>query len=128
MPLAPPWTLTDAEWLDHIWRDMSRRRQHSLTSHLETLLMHLLKWQYQPTAHQTGHSWADSIRAARAEARELLARHPSLRRQLPTALERAYPRARREAQRETHLPLVTFPGMCPWTAEQALDEDFWPER
>ena len=24
MPLAPPWTLTDREWLDHIWIDMSR--------------------------------------------------------------------------------------------------------
>ncbi len=43
MPLAPPWTLTEHEWLDHIWIDMSRRRQHSLISHLETLLVHLLK-------------------------------------------------------------------------------------
>ena len=127
MPLAPPWTLTDHEWLDHIWIDMSRRRQHSLTSHLQTLLMHLLKWQYQPVGRQWGHSWADTIREARAAARALLARHASLRPQLPTALARAYPRACRETQRETGLPRATFPQACPWAAEQILDDDFWPE-
>ena len=127
MPLVPPWTLTDHEWLDHIWIDMSRRRQHSLTSHLQTLLMHLLQWQYQPPGRQWGHSWADTIRQARAEAQALLARHPSLRPQLPTALVRVYPRACRETQRETGLPLATFPQSCPWTAEQLLDADFWPE-
>ena len=62
MLLAPPWTLTDREWLAHIWIDMSRRRQHSLISHLETLLMHLLQWQYQPVGRQWGHSWVDTIR------------------------------------------------------------------
>ena len=37
MALAPPWTLTTDEWLDHIYLDMSRRREHALTSHLTTL-------------------------------------------------------------------------------------------
>ena len=109
MPLTPPWTLTDDEWLDHIWIDMSRRWQHSLTSHLQTLLMHLLQWQYQSAGRQWGHSWVDTIRETRAEARRLLTRHPSLRSQLPTALARAYPRACRETQRDTGLPLTTFP-------------------
>jgi hypothetical protein len=48
MPLSPPWTLTDEAWLDHIYIDMSRRREHALISHLETLLLHLLKWRYHP--------------------------------------------------------------------------------
>ena len=65
MPLSPPWTLTTEEWLDHIYSDMSRRREHALTSHLTTLLLHLLKWTYQPQVQSWGHSWADSIRAAR---------------------------------------------------------------
>ena len=25
------------------------------------------------------------------------------------------------------LPLATFPEACPWSTEQVLDEDFWPE-
>jgi hypothetical protein len=126
MPLAPPWTLTADEWLEHIWTDMSRRRLHSLTSHLLRALQHLLKWQYQPAGRQTGHSWADSIRAARKEARALLARYPSLRPQDTAALARAYPRARRAAQQETGLPLATFPAHCPWTVTQILDDTFWP--
>ena len=127
MPLAPPWTLTADEWLEHIWTDMRRRRRHSLTSHLLRALQHLLTWQYQPAGRQMGHSWADSIRVARKEARTLLARYPSLRPQLGTVLARAYPLARREAQQDTGLPLATFPEHCPWTVEQVLDEAFWPE-
>ena len=126
MPLAPPWTLTTEEWLDHIYIDMRRRRDHALTSHLETLLRHLLKWAYQPQGQSWGHSWVDSIRAARTDAQALLARYPHLCTRQETAYARAYPRARRQAARETGLPLATFPEACPWTPEQILDEDFWP--
>jgi Domain of unknown function DUF29 len=128
MPLAPPWTLTTEEWLDHIYIDMSRRREHALTSHLETLLRHLLKWAYQPQGQSWGHSWVDSIRAARTDAQALLARYPHLRTRQETAYARAYPRARRQAARETGLPLAIFPQVCPWTAAQVLNTDFWPEE
>ena len=43
------------------------RDRRALASHLENLLVHLLKWRYQPAGRQTGHSWADSIRAARTQ-------------------------------------------------------------
>jgi len=46
---------------------MSRSDHRALESHLRVLLVHLLKWRYQPAGHQTGHSWADSIREARAQ-------------------------------------------------------------
>jgi|RhiMetdeSRZDD1v2_1073273.scaffolds.fasta_scaffold117561_4 Domain of unknown function DUF29 len=127
MPLAPPWTLTTEEWLDHIYIDMSRRREHALTSHLATLLQHLLKWAYQPQGQSWGHSWVDSIRAARTDAQALLARYPHLRTRQEAAYARAYPRACRQAARETGLPLATFPEACPWTPEQVLDEAFWPQ-
>jgi hypothetical protein len=126
MPLAPPWTLTTDEWLDHIYRDMSRRREHALTSHLVILLLHLLKWAYQPQGQAWGHSWADSIRAARTEAQALLDRYPHVRTRQESAYARAYPRARRQAARETGLPLSTFPEACPWTLEQVLDVAFRP--
>jgi len=87
----------------------------------------LLKWAYQPQGHSWGHSWVDSIRAARTDAQALLARYPHLRPRQETAYARAYPRARRQAARETGLPLATFPEACPWTPEQILAEDFWPE-
>jgi Domain of unknown function DUF29 len=126
MPLSPPWTLTDEAWLDHIYIDMSRRREHALVSHLETLLLHLLKWRYQPQGQSWGHSWVDSIRDARTDAQALFARYPHLHTRQETAYARAYPRARRQAARETGLPLALFPQACPWTPEQVLDADFWP--
>lgn len=42
-------------------------------------------------------------------------------------LAESYARARRTAARQTGLPLETFPQACPWTVEQILDEDFFPE-
>ena len=127
MPLSPPWTLTAEAWLDHIYIDMSRRREHALISHLEILLLHLLKWRYQPQGQSWGHSWVDSIRAARADVQVLFACYPYLHTKQETAYARAYPRARRQAARETGLPLALFPQTCPWTPEQVLDADFWPD-
>jgi len=37
-----------------------------------------------------------------------------------------YRRARREAAKETGLPLATFPDECPFTLEQ-ITGDYWPD-
>jgi len=42
-------------------------------------------------------------------------------------LAASYARARRDAARQPGLPLSSFPEVCPWTPEQVLDADFWPE-
>jgi hypothetical protein len=42
-------------------------------------------------------------------------------------LGEAYRHARADAPDATRLPPATFPEACPWTVEQVLDEDFWPE-
>jgi hypothetical protein len=39
----------------------------------------------------------------------------------------AYASVRRQTAAETGLSLETFPAACPWTAEQVLDDDFWPQ-
>ena len=46
---------------------------------------------------------------------------------LDTLLASAYPRARRQAAKDTGLPLARFPETCPWSVEQLLDQDFWPD-
>jgi Domain of unknown function DUF29 len=43
----------------------SERR--ALGSHLILLVLHLLKWCYQPDGCLTSHSWSDSIRHARIQ-------------------------------------------------------------
>jgi hypothetical protein len=104
------------------------RDRRALASHLENLLVHLLKWRYQPEGRQTGHSWADSIREARTQLaaglRDAYADSP----QFHDGAVRRYRAARREASRQTGLPLVTFPATCPWTVDKVLADDFWPEE
>lgn len=104
---------------------VSERR--ALGSHLIILVLHLLKWRYQPAERLTSHSWADSIRHARLQIDLLLDTSPSLRPGLPGMLTRYYPKARRVAADETHLALATFPEGCPWTLDDILAYDFFPE-
>jgi len=99
----------------------------TLGSHLANLVMHLLKWHYQPSRRRTGRSWRSSIINARNEIEQVLETSPSLRREAVPLLARRYPGARRLASAETGLPLQTFAAECPWTVEQVLDHDFFPE-
>jgi hypothetical protein len=55
---------------------MGRSEKRALKSRLAVLLMHLLKWQYQPTFR--GVSWTITIRNQRWEIAELLEDNPSL--------------------------------------------------
>jgi hypothetical protein len=106
---------------------LGARDHRELRRRLQRLVTHLLKWQYQPSRRQTGHSWRSTIRTQRQEIADLLVQSPSLRRTVPEALIARYAMAREHASAQTHLPLETFPETCPWTAEQVLDDHFWPE-
>jgi hypothetical protein len=100
---------------------MGRTEKRELISRLTVLLLHLLKWRSQPT--HRGASWRLSV----ANARDDLTDNPSLRVQLADATASAYRRAHRQAAAETGHPESTFPDSCPWTFEQMMDAEFWPE-
>jgi hypothetical protein len=118
------WHELDCAHLIEEIEDLGRSARKELRSYLEGLLLHLLKWYYQPDYR--GRSWRDSIEENRACVPESLQEYASLRPQLPTLLQECYPRARRKAARQTRLPLATFPDTCPWSVDQVLDADFWP--
>lgn len=105
---------------------MSARERRELISRLRVLLMHLLKWQYQPN-YPIKTSWQTTINNQRDDIALLLEDSPSLIPKIPEALTKAYPMAVREAVQESGLPKSLFPAECPWTFEQAMDADFWPE-
>jgi hypothetical protein len=115
----------DWEHLAEEIADLGNEVRHALESHLRNLLMHLLKWAYQP-ARQSG-SWRSSVRNARIEMEKRLVRNPSLARGLEDALAAEYLHARALAADETDLPLDTFPEVCPWAMTQVMDRDFWPD-
>ena len=104
---------------------MGKNNRRELGSRLVVLLMHLLKWRYQPNRRSP--SWATTVRDQRDEIEALLADSPSLRLVVQDTLSSVYARARRKAISETGLRDSAFPAKCPFTAEQVLAEDFLPE-
>jgi uncharacterized protein DUF29 len=98
--------------------------EHTITRQLQRLLLHLLKWRYQPT-HRTP-SWRRSIRQARDAINDRTERSHSLREYPAQRLRLAYRRARRDAAEDTGLPLATFPEACEWESGDILREDFLP--
>ena len=122
---AKEWKALDIDHLAEEIESLGINAEHAITRQLQRLLLHLLKWRYQPT-HRTP-SWRRSIRQARDAISDRIERSPSLRDYPLQSLPRTYARARRDAVDETGLPLVTFPEVCPWSIEQVLAEDFWPE-
>ncbi len=107
---------------------LGARDHRELRRRLQRLVTHLLKWHYQPSKRQTGHSGRVTIRMQRLEIADLLEQSTSLRRTVPEALSARYGLARKHASVQTHLPLLTFPESCPWSVEQVLDDTFWPEE
>ena len=99
---------------------------HALESRLDVLVGHLLKWRYQ--AVRRSRSWQRTIMEQRRRIRRLLRRSPSLQRHVSTMITEEYASIRTQTALETRLPETTFPQMCPWTLEQVLDDDFWPEE
>jgi len=105
--------------------DMGKNRQRALESRLEILLMHLLKWQYQPK--RRGASWEHTIEEQRDRIAKLLRENASLKSRVQEAVGEAYRFAIRSAVREAGRKKATLPEQCPWSFEQAINPDFWPE-
>ena len=115
----------DVEHIAEEIESMGRSEKRELVSRLTVLLMHLLKWQFQPLLQ--GPSWRTTIRNQRLDIGDHMADNPSLKAQIPEAMVRAYRKATGEACLETGLRELTFPTECPWSFEQVMNENFWPE-
>ena len=104
--------------------DLARSQRRALRSHLQNLLLHLLKWQFQP--ERRGSSWQKSIDNARDEIHDLLMESPSIRDEFAD-IGKCYLRARRDAAREMELARDDLPQACPFELEtEVLLEDWFP--
>jgi hypothetical protein len=115
----------DIEHIAEEIESMGRSEKRELVNRLTVLLLHMLKWRFQPTFR--GNSWRLSIEEQRYRLDDHLNDNPSLRSLLDVAMRDAYRLALIEAERETGLARSTFPPICPFAFEQAMDVDFWPE-
>jgi len=120
----------DIEHIAEEIQDMGSRDHREVHSLLRELIMHLLKWKFQPERRcgaSGGSSWLGSINKQRSELEGIFEQSPSLRRYAREELARVYGRAVRHASGETGLPAKVFPAECPFTWEQILDDEFLPE-
>jgi hypothetical protein len=105
---------------------MGRSERRELVNRLVVLLLHLLKWRYQPALR--GNSWRLSIKEQRIRLASHLSDNPSLQAGIDDAMAQAYQLAAIEAERETGLPERNFPAVCPFSFEQAMDASFRPDE
>ena len=114
--------------LEHIIEEiesMGKAERNQLRNRLTVLLMHLLKWQYEPSRRCT--SWVQTIREQRRAIPRLIKENPSLKSSLADLLLDAYSNAVEDAADETNLPISLFPTECPWSYAQFLDKEFFPD-
>ena len=104
---------------------LGKEQANKLESAYRVLLMHLLKWRFQPALRSRG--WRGTITRKRLNAPRVLRDNPGLKSRRAKLLRSAYADARREAASETSLPLATFPDVGPFSLEQVMDDDFLPD-
>ncbi|HWP49401.1 MAG TPA: DUF29 domain-containing protein [Candidatus Limnocylindrales bacterium] len=105
---------------------MGRSEKQELMNRLTLLLVYLLKWQFQPVRRSK--SGKNTIITQRLDIQELLNESPSLRQELEQGIEIAYQKAKLKAEDETGIDLRHFPIKCPFSFEQILDDNFFPEQ
>jgi hypothetical protein len=102
--------------------DLGKAEIQRLESALRILLIHMLKWRFQP--ERRSRSWKLSMDNGRDEAIRWLRDSPSLKPLRNMITADAYGLARRDAAKETRLRLSTFPMTCPFTWDEMMDEGF----
>lgn len=108
----------DVEHLAEEIECMGKSEKRALTSQIARLLMHLLKWEFQP--ERRSRSWRLSIEDAQDKVTRLLDDNPSLQGAMPELMATAYKDACRAAAIEAELDPDIFPSMCPYHFDEAI--------
>jgi hypothetical protein len=99
-------------------------QKREVRNRLMSLCQRLLKWKYQP--ERQSRSWESTIYVQRRELEDVFEDSPSLRPFAEHVLPSAFVNGRHEAEREAgllHLP----DDVCPWSLDQVLAIDFFPD-
>jgi hypothetical protein len=119
------WDDLDLDNLVDEVESVGRSDKRQIESRLEVLVAHLLKWKFQPG--RRGNSWIETIFEQRNRLIGLIEDSPSLAAFLRQEVIGTYTAARLAAAKESGIAFGLFPEDCPFTPEQVLDLDFFPE-
>jgi predicted DNA-binding ribbon-helix-helix protein len=113
--------LAIAEELD----DVGHEQYDKLESALRVILLHLLKWDFQP--ERRSRSWRASIAVQRKHVEKILRKNPGLKPLVEEAIVEAYATARIEAGAQTSLPDETFAPDCTYSFATIMERPIaWP--
>ncbi|AFZ13969.1 protein of unknown function DUF29 [Crinalium epipsammum PCC 9333] len=101
---------------------MSGSQRRELKNRLIILLMHLLKYQYQPSRRSS--SWVRTIWEQFYQIESLLEDSPSLKPYYEEIFNDCYLKAIPAASSETKLPIKTFPSLSPFFPQDVTNPDF----
>ena len=99
--------------------------KREIRNRLKVLLSHLLKWKFQPGMR--GNSWRRTIREQRESIVDIVQSSPSLRGYMLQAMRTAYIGATVATSEETGLAIGIFSEECPFSVDEMLDLEFFPE-
>ena len=102
----------DIEHLADEVGSLARSNFKAWVSAIRLVLLHMLKWDYQPDYRTR--SWRSSIAVQRVRIALEIEDNPSYAGRIAEAVEKAYRQARVQACDETELYLKTFPETCPY--------------
>ena len=116
----------DREALAEEVEDLGKSEKRALASQFKRLHAHLLKWSF---TRKSGHenSWKASIEDSRSEIEKLLSENPGLKSQVNEIFTTTYRGGILLAVAESDQPENVFPKSCPWTLEEVLSLQFFPD-
>jgi hypothetical protein len=109
---AKDWAALDVAHLAAEIEDLGQSIENAIESQLERLLLHLLKYHFDP-AQRPRRGWRLTIRHARREIARRLRKNPGLQQHPARYLAEAYRHAREDAPDAIGLLPATFPEACP---------------
>jgi hypothetical protein len=119
----------DREHVAEEMEDLGRSYRDAVRSQVRRILEHFLKLTYSP-ARDPRFEWMGSIIEARAELDDRLS--STLRRDIEEMLVKLYEQARKRVTVDLQKygeekAAVSLPPHCPYTIDQVLEDDWYPE-
>ena len=98
--------------------DVGKSEFRAFVSAIELILLHMLKWDYQP--ERQSRSWRNTIHAQRRAVHDILVDNPSYKARIAEAVRRAYNPVPFIVERETTVPASRLPEQCPYGWDEVL--------
>ena len=119
----------DREHVAEEIEDLGKSERDAVRSQVRRIIVHFLKLQFSP-AQEPRYGWMGSIVDARVEIDDKITR--TIRREVEGDLTRLYRQAKKQAavslQQHGEPEIIDrLPITCPYTFDQILDEDWYPQ-